>query len=70
MVFLVHTARLERDTKVMKIIQDLKGNVDGRMEPLENLIISTTGYIHIVVEPNVFIAMCRGFWDRMVQVKL
>ena len=39
----------------------VESDIERRMEPLENLIISTIEYIHNVVEPNVFVAICRGF---------
>jgi hypothetical protein len=72
---LVMQTRLQRETKLTKIIQDLRENVvesdiRSKMQPLRNMIIRTIDHLHTIVEPNVFIAICRGFWDLMGQVKL
>ncbi|GMY11430.1 hypothetical protein FCV25MIE_06669 [Fagus crenata] len=69
---LAENTRLQRETKLMKIIQDLRENVvesdiQSKMQPLRNMIIRTIDHLHTIVEPNVFIAICRGFWDLMGQ---
>lgn len=40
------------------------------MQPLKDLLSQTIGHLHAIVEPPVFIEICREFWDRMGQVKL
>jgi hypothetical protein len=67
--------RLQRETKLKNIIQDLRENVvesdvQSRMQPLRDMLIWTMDHLHTIVEPHVLIAICRGFWDRMGQVKL
>ena len=67
--------RLQHETNLKKIIQHLTENVvesdiQNRMQPLRNILIRTIDQLHTIVEPNVFLAICRGFWDRMGQVKL
>jgi len=38
------------------------------MQPLKDQLASTISHLHSVFETHVFIAICRGFWDRMGQV--
>lgn len=64
---------MQSATKLKIIIQDSKetmaeSDLRNRMQPLKDLVIKTINHLHSVVEPHVFIAICRGFWDRMGQV--
>ncbi|WCJ31964.1 hypothetical protein M5689_013412 [Euphorbia peplus] len=59
-------------TKLKSIIQESKETMEesdlrNRMQPLKDLLIKTIDNLQSVVEPHVFIAICRGFWDRMGQ---
>lgn len=67
--------KLHNATKLRKIIQDSKENVTEsdlrcRMQPLKELISSTIDQLHAVLETQVFVIVCRGFWDGMGQVKI
>ncbi|XP_022863818.1 uncharacterized protein LOC111383866 [Olea europaea var. sylvestris] len=69
---LVENTRLQRATNLKKIIQDAKENViesnlQHRMQPLKDLLADTINQLHTILETQVFVIMCRGFWDRMGQ---
>ncbi|CAI9111124.1 OLC1v1011265C1 [Oldenlandia corymbosa var. corymbosa] len=69
---LVENTRLQTPTKLKKIIQDAKENVmesdiRSSMLPLKELIIKMIDQLHSVFDPQVFIILTRGFWDRMGQ---
>lgn len=65
--------RLHSPTKLKKIIQDTKegtpeSDVRVRIQPLKDLLDNAIEQLHMVFETQVFIIICRGFWDRMGQV--
>lgn len=65
--------KLHNVTKLKKIIQDAKESVAEsdlrqRMQPLKELLTNTINQLHTVLETQVFVMICRGFWDRMGQV--
>lgn len=66
--------RAQNTTKLKKIIQDSKDLVESvirsRMQPLKDQLIQTINSLHKVFEVHVFVATCRGLWDRMGQVML
>ncbi|PIN16970.1 hypothetical protein CDL12_10361 [Handroanthus impetiginosus] len=69
---LVENTKLHNATKLKKIIQDAKENVvesdlRRRMQPLKELLAGTIDQLHAVFETQVFLIVCRGFWDRMGQ---
>lgn len=69
---LAENTRIQSVTKLKKIIQDLKdtmaeSDVRCQMQPLKDLLVKTIDNLYSVFEPHVFIAICRGFWDRMGQ---
>ncbi|KAM7261772.1 hypothetical protein ACFE04_020849 [Oxalis oulophora] len=69
---LAENTRMQNITKLKKIIEECKeavveSDLRARMQPLKDMLIKTIDHLHTVVEPNVFIAICRGFWDRMGQ---
>ncbi|KAM5573473.1 hypothetical protein ABKV19_013159, partial [Rosa sericea] len=64
--------KLQSATKLKKILQDSKetvveSDVRSRMQPLKDQLTSTINHLHTVLETHVFIAVCRGYWDRMGQ---
>lgn len=66
--------RLQSSTKWKKIIQDFEetsaeSDVQNRVQPLQDLVIKTIENLHSILENSVFLAVCRGFWDKMGQVK-
>ncbi|KAL5714311.1 hypothetical protein ACHQM5_016292 [Ranunculus cassubicifolius] len=69
---LAENSRLESRTKVKKIIQDSKetvveSDVRSRMQPLKDQLSNTIDNLHTVFGSQVFVAICRGYWDRMGQ---
>ncbi|KAG6474432.1 hypothetical protein ZIOFF_068367 [Zingiber officinale] len=69
---LVENTRAQSTTKLKKIIQDSKdsameSDIRSRMQPLRDLLIQTINELHKVFEVHVFVAVCRGFWNRMGQ---
>ncbi|KAF3446002.1 hypothetical protein FNV43_RR11180 [Rhamnella rubrinervis] len=69
---LAENSKLQSATKLKKILQDSKENVvesdvRNRMQPLKDQLTSTVNHLHTTFETHVFIAICRGFWDRMGQ---
>ncbi|KAK4356224.1 hypothetical protein RND71_025195 [Anisodus tanguticus] len=69
---LAENTRLHSPTKLKKIIQDAKegtqeSDLRVRIQPLKDLLDSTIEKLHLVFETQVFIIICRGFWDRMGQ---
>ena len=71
-IFFLQT-RLQNSTKLKKIIQDSKdlvieSDIRSRMQSLKDQLIETINHMHKVSAVHVFVAICRGFWDRMGQV--
>ncbi|CAI0421981.1 unnamed protein product [Linum tenue] len=69
---LIENTRMQQSTKLRRIIQNssetlVEADVRSRMQPLTDLLIKTIDHLHSVVEPHVFIYICRGLWDRMGQ---
>jgi len=65
--------RLQGATKIKKILQDCKesvgeSDVRNRMHPLKEQLATTMNHLHTLFETHVFIAICRGYWDRIGQV--
>ncbi|CAI0467807.1 unnamed protein product [Linum tenue] len=69
---LAENTKLQNATKLKKILQESKESVGesdirGRMQSLKDQLINTVNHLHSVFETHVFIAICRGYWDRMGQ---
>ncbi|KDP29750.1 hypothetical protein JCGZ_18685 [Jatropha curcas] len=69
---LVDNTKMQNATKLKNIIQDsnetmVESDLRNRMQPVKDLMVKTIDNLHSVVEPHVFVAICRGFWDRMGQ---
>ncbi|KAL4566068.1 hypothetical protein LXL04_030178 [Taraxacum kok-saghyz] len=69
---LLENTRLQNSTKLKKILQDSKESVGEseircRMQPLTEQLTNTINHLHSIFETHVFIATCRGYWDRMGQ---
>ncbi|XP_057442468.1 uncharacterized protein LOC130734157 [Lotus japonicus] len=69
---LVENTKLHNTTKLKKILQESKETVvesdlRSRMQPLKEKLVDTISHLHSVFETHVFIAICRGYWDRMGQ---
>jgi len=69
---LSENTRMQNTTKLKKIIQDskelvLESDIRTRMQALKDQLIQAINHVHKVSEVHVFVAICRGFWDRMGQ---
>jgi hypothetical protein len=56
-----------------KILQDAREaggemEIRERMQPLNNQLMETISHLHEVFSSRVFVAVCRGYWDRMARV--
>ncbi|KAL2652043.1 hypothetical protein R1flu_020171 [Riccia fluitans] len=69
---LADNTRLQRSTKLKKILQDTReaggeSDIRDRMQPLNNQLVETISHLHEVFSSRVFVAVCRGYWDRMAR---
>ncbi|XP_020090273.1 uncharacterized protein LOC109711557 isoform X2 [Ananas comosus] len=69
---LAENTRLQSNTKLKKIIQDSKdmimeSDIRSRMQPLKDQLVETINHVRTVFGVHVFVAVCRGFWDRLGQ---
>ncbi|KAA8538165.1 hypothetical protein F0562_027773 [Nyssa sinensis] len=69
---LAENTKLQGATKLKKILQDSKesvveADIRSRMQPLKDQLTNTIGHLHTIFATHVFIAICRGYWDRMGQ---
>ncbi|KAK3030728.1 hypothetical protein RJ639_036532, partial [Escallonia herrerae] len=69
---LVENTRLQSSTKLKKILQDSKesameSDIRSRMQLLLEQLTSSINHLHTIFETHVFVATCRGYWDRMGQ---
>ncbi|KAJ4845923.1 hypothetical protein Tsubulata_008403 [Turnera subulata] len=69
---LAENTKLQGATKLKKILQDskesmLESDVRSRMQPLKDQLTNTINHLHSISESHVFVAICRGYWDRMGQ---
>ncbi|KAL1817630.1 hypothetical protein ACET3Z_020204 [Daucus carota] len=69
---LAENTRLHNGTKLKKILQDSKecvgeADVRSRMQQLIEQLSNTINHLHSIFETHVFVAICRGYWDRMGQ---
>lgn len=66
--------KMQSTTKLQKIIRESKdacaeSELQSRMQPLKDLLTKNIDHLHNVVEPSVFVLICRFFWDHMGQVR-
>ncbi|XP_057845324.1 uncharacterized protein LOC131054738 isoform X2 [Cryptomeria japonica] len=69
---LADNTQVQRETKIKKIIQDTKDSggeseIRDRMQALNTQLIETISNLHDLFTSRVFVAICRGYWDRMGQ---
>lgn len=69
---LAENTRAQSATKLKKVIQDSKetvieSDIRNRMQPLKDQLKKTVDHLHSIFETHVFVAICRGYWDRMGQ---
>ncbi|XP_077222577.1 portal protein isoform X2 [Tasmannia lanceolata] len=72
---LISNTHANRVTRLKKILEETK-EVDGeveireRMQMLTSQIMDSICNLHDVFSGRIFVAVCRGFWDRMGQIVL
>ncbi|KDP41462.1 hypothetical protein JCGZ_15869 [Jatropha curcas] len=69
---LAENTKLQNTTKLKKILQEAKesvveSDIRGRMQPLKDQLTNTINHLQSIFETHVFVAICRGYWDRMGQ---
>ncbi|KAJ4730295.1 Pesticidal crystal cry8Ba protein [Melia azedarach] len=72
---LVSNMQANRSTRLKRILEEIKeedGEADIRekMQMLSLQLIDSISNLHQVFTNRIFIAICRGFWDRMGQIVL
>ncbi|KAJ7005447.1 hypothetical protein NC653_004919 [Populus alba x Populus x berolinensis] len=45
----------------------VESDIQSRMQPLKDQLTNTITHLQSVFETHVFVAICRGYWDRMGQ---
>lgn len=63
-----------RSTRLKRILEEIKeedgeAEVRERMQMLSSQLIDCISSLHEVFTSRIFVATCRGFWDRMGQVE-
>ncbi|KAI8552285.1 hypothetical protein RHMOL_Rhmol06G0254600 [Rhododendron molle] len=74
-VELVNNMQANRNTRLKRILEETKeadgeAEVRERMQILSSQLIDSISNLHEVFSSHIFIATCRGFWDKMGQVVL
>ncbi|WCJ24715.1 hypothetical protein M5689_006651 [Euphorbia peplus] len=69
---LAENNKLQNATKLKKILQEAKeavveSDIRARMQPLKEQLTNTINHLQSVFGNHVFVAICRGYWDRMGQ---
>ncbi|KAG1326740.1 hypothetical protein COCNU_01G006740 [Cocos nucifera] len=72
---LVSNAQATRNTRLKKILEETKeaegeAEIRERMQALCLQITDSIHNLHDVFSSRIFVAICRGFWDRMGQIVL
>lgn len=62
-----------RSIRLKKILEETKeaegeAEIRERMQPLSLQLAEIISNLHDVFSSRIFVAICRGFWDRMGQV--
>ncbi|WCJ37293.1 hypothetical protein M5689_018443 [Euphorbia peplus] len=72
---LVSNLQANRNTRLKRILEEIKeedgeSEVRERMQMLSSQLIDSITNLHEVFSSRIFVAACRGFWDRMGQIVL
>ncbi|KAJ4847075.1 hypothetical protein Tsubulata_040364 [Turnera subulata] len=72
---LVNNMQANRNTRLKRILEEIReedgeAEVRERMQMLSSQLIESISNLHNVFTSRIFVATCRGFWDRMGQVVL
>ncbi|KAL6330362.1 hypothetical protein AAG906_040290 [Vitis piasezkii] len=71
---LVNNMQTNRSTRLKRILEetneaDGEAEVRERMQMLSSQLIDSISNLHEVFTSRIFVAICRGFWDRMGQLQ-
>ncbi|XP_059661311.1 uncharacterized protein LOC132307532 [Cornus florida] len=74
-VKLVNNMQASRSTRLKRILEETKEadretEVRERMQMLSSQLVDSISNLHEVFTSRIFVAICRGFWDRMGQIVL
>ncbi|XVF31964.1 hypothetical protein REPUB_Repub17cG0040800 [Reevesia pubescens] len=72
---LVNNMQANRSTRLKRILEEIKeedgeAEIRERMQMLSSQLIDSISNLHEVFTSRIFIAICRGFWDRIGQIVL
>ncbi|KAB2022565.1 hypothetical protein ES319_D07G221400v1 [Gossypium barbadense] len=72
---LVNNTQANRNTRLKRILEEIKeedgeAEIRERMQMLSSQLIDSISNINEVFTSRIFVATCRGFWDRMGQIVL
>ncbi|KAJ9176723.1 hypothetical protein P3X46_012005 [Hevea brasiliensis] len=72
---LVHNMQANRSTRLKRILEEIKeedgeAEVRERMHMLSSQLTDSISNLHEVFTGRIFVAACRGLWDRMGQIVL
>ncbi|XP_022758871.1 uncharacterized protein LOC111305517 [Durio zibethinus] len=72
---LVNNTQANRNTRLKRILEEIKeedgeAEIREKMQMLSSQLIDSISNLHEVFTSRIFIATCRGFWDRMGQIVL
>ncbi|KAI5339991.1 hypothetical protein L3X38_019265 [Prunus dulcis] len=72
---LISNVQANRNTRLKRILEETKeedgeAEVRERMHALSSQLVDSISNLHEVFTSKIFIAICRGFWDRMGQIVL
>ncbi|KAJ8748210.1 hypothetical protein K2173_000618 [Erythroxylum novogranatense] len=72
---LVSNMQANRNTRLKRILEEIReedgeGDVRERMRLLSSQLVESISNLHEVFTTPIFVATCRGFWDKMGQIVL
>ncbi|XP_068636555.1 uncharacterized protein [Aristolochia californica] len=72
---LVSNTQANRNTRLKRILEETKeadgqAEIRDRMQMLTSQLVDSVSNLHDVFSSRIFVAICRGFWDRMGQIVL
>ncbi|KAJ6880616.1 hypothetical protein NC652_033831 [Populus alba x Populus x berolinensis] len=72
---LINNVQASRSTRLKRILEDIReedgeAEVRERMQILSSQLIDCISNLHDVFASRIFVATCRGFWDRMGEIVL
>lgn len=70
---MLHQIQASRNTRLQRILEETKitdgeAQIRERMQMLNTQLSDSISNLHEVFTSRTFVAICRGFWDKMGQV--